>query len=128
MPRCPLGIPPQYLRFANERTQPAVDLATRIELSAPRRIIDLGCGPGNSTAVIARRWPEADVTGLDNSPAMLQSARQDQPRLHWIESDITTWAATAAPDDAHRFDVVFSNAALQWVGNHISRAGAMAGS
>lgn len=108
----------QYLRFAHERTQPAVDLAARIDVSAPKRIIDLGCGPGNSTAVIARRWPGADVTGLDNSLSMLQSARQEQRRLRWIESDITTWAAAAADDNAQRFDVVFSNAALQWVGNH----------
>ena len=49
----------QYLKFANERTQPSIDLAARIALDAPARIIDLGCGPGNSTAVLARRWPRA---------------------------------------------------------------------
>ena len=104
----------QYLKFARERTQPAVDLAARIALDAPARVIDLGCGPGNSTAVLARRFPRAAVTGLDNSAAMLAAARRDFPQLTWLEHDLATWSA---PADA-RYDVVFSNAALQWVGDH----------
>jgi trans-aconitate 2-methyltransferase len=106
----------QYLRFVNERTQPAIDLAARVTLPNPARAIDLGCGPGNSTAVIARRWPLAKLTGADNSAAMLDTARRDFPAAAWIEADITAWAG----DTTHResFDLIFSNAALQWVPNH----------
>jgi trans-aconitate 2-methyltransferase len=102
----------QYLRFANERTQPAIDLASRIELAAPSRIIDLGSGPGNSTAVVAHRWPDATIVGLDSSPAMLATARKDFPQWTWVQGDIANWKAEAP------FDLVFSNAALQWVPDH----------
>lgn len=101
-----------YLRFAAERTQPSVDLAARIALDAPARVIDLGCGPGNSTAVLARRWPAATLAGLDNSAAMLATARKDFPQWTWLEGDLTAWHAGTL------FDVVFSNAALQWVPAH----------
>ena len=102
----------QYLIFADERTRPAVDLAARVSLEAPRRIIDLGCGPGNSTAVLARRWPTAELTGLDNCAEMLDAARRDFPTWTWLDGDIAAWSADAP------FDVVFSNAALQWVPDH----------
>lgn len=102
----------QYLKFAAERTQPAVDLAARIALDVPRRAIDLGCGPGNSTSVLARRWPAAELTGLDSSAAMLATARKDFPAWTWLEADIATWCASES------FDVVFTNAALQWVPDH----------
>ncbi len=104
----------QYLKFANERTQPSLDLAARIALEAPATIIDLGCGPGNSTASAARRWPEAAVTGLDNSAAMLATAAQTHPQWAWHESDIAKWADT----NTEKFDLVFSNAALHWVPDH----------
>lgn len=104
----------QYLKFANERTQPSIDLAARIGLDAPSRIIDLGCGPGNSTAVIARRWPAAAVTGLDNSAAMLATAKKDYPSWTWRESGIAEWAET----NTEKFDLIFSNAALHWVPDH----------
>jgi trans-aconitate 2-methyltransferase len=104
----------QYLRFAAERTQPAIDLAARIALEIPRRIIDLGCGPGNSTAVLAQRWRAADITGLDSSGAMLDAAAKTNPSITWQVGDIAAWAT---PDDRH-YDVVFSNAALQWVPDH----------
>ena len=103
-----------YLKYAAERTQPAVDLAARVTLEAPRRVIDLGCGPGNSTAVLARRWPRAALTGLDNSAAMLAAARRESPTWTWIEGDIATWRAPVNSP----FDVVFANAALQWVPDH----------
>jgi trans-aconitate 2-methyltransferase len=106
----------QYLRFANERTQPSVDLTARIALDSPARIIDLGCGPGNSTAVLSHRWPAAAVTGLDNSPAMLATARRELTKFTWREGDIAAWAATNRQRD--EFDLVFSNAALQWVPGH----------
>ena len=101
-----------YLRFANERTQPAIDLLARVALTAPARVIDLGCGPGNSTALLRRRWAAAAVTGLDSSPQMIAAARRDQPDGDWVLDDITTW--TAAPP----YDLVFSNATLQWLPDH----------
>ncbi|HVS53577.1 MAG TPA: methyltransferase domain-containing protein [Opitutaceae bacterium] len=107
----------QYLKFAAERTQPAVDLAARIALASPARVVDLGCGPGNSTAVLAHRWPQAALTGLDNSAAMLATARKEMASVAWIESDIAAWSA-APHDAANRFDLIFSNAALQWVPGH----------
>jgi trans-aconitate 2-methyltransferase len=107
----------QYLKFAQERTQPSIDLAARVALAAPARVIDLGCGPGNSTAVLAQRWRAAAITGLDNSTAMLAAARNEHPSWQWIESDIVSWAKTTAPASG-QFDVVFSNAALQWVPDH----------
>ena len=102
----------QYLRFADERTRPALDLLARIDLAAPPRIVDLGCGPGNSTALLRQRWPEANVTGLDSSGDMLDAARRDHPGIEFVAGDIAEWSP-AAP-----YDLVFSNAALQWIGNH----------
>ena len=107
----------QYLKFASERTQPATDLVRRVALQAPRQIVDLGCGPGNSTEVASGRWPDAQVIGIDSSPAMLTTARSTHPSWTWIAVDIATWAEIAAKD-TQRFDLVFSNAALQWVPNH----------
>jgi trans-aconitate 2-methyltransferase len=104
--------PTQYLRFANERTQAAIDLLARIAVDAPRSAIDLGCGPGNSTALLHQRWPDADIVGLDSSPDMLETARAAQPAWRWQLGDITRWTPVAP------FDVVFSNAALQWVPDH----------
>jgi trans-aconitate 2-methyltransferase len=102
----------QYLRFANERTRPALDLLARIEIAAPRRVVDLGCGPGNSTALLHERWPDAAVEGLDSSQDMLAAARRDHPEIMFTEGDIAGWSPVEP------YDVVFSNAALQWVGNH----------
>jgi trans-aconitate 2-methyltransferase len=100
-----------YLKFASERTQPAIDLISRISL-APSRIIDLGCGPGNSTAMLRQRWPDAEIVGLDNSREMIKAASQAHPDWAWVEGDIATWTAPVP------FDLVFSNAALHWVPNH----------
>lgn len=98
-----------YLRFAGERTQPAIDLIQRIQLRAPQRIIDLGCGPGNSTAALRRRWPEATIIGLDTSIPMLETARQEYPNGIWEVGDAGSWRA------AEPFDLVFSNAMLHWL-------------
>ena len=106
----------QYLRFAEERTRPCRDLAARVAVEQVRTVIDLGCGPGNSTEVLAGRWPAAAITGLDNSAEMLRSAHETQPGRNWVEGDIAAWAA--APGE--RYNVVFSNAALQWVGGHVA--------
>jgi trans-aconitate 2-methyltransferase len=101
-----------YLQFANERSQPAIDLIARIKLPNPKRIIDLGCGPGNSTALLRQRWPEADITGLDNSPEMIAAASKAYPGEKWVLADIAPWTADVA------YDLVFSNAALQWLPEH----------
>ncbi len=103
-----------YRKFADERTQPAIDLVTRVQLAAPREIIDIGCGPGNSTAVLRARWPSARVAGLDSSPEMLETARRSQPQQEWILADAASWQAGATAD----YDLVFSNAALQWIPDH----------
>jgi trans-aconitate 2-methyltransferase len=101
-----------YLKFGDERTRPAADLVTRIRLDAPQRIVDLGCGPGNSTQVLRARWPEAEVCGVDNSPAMIESARTKYPDQEWILADVADWTADKP------LDLVFSNAAFQWLRNH----------
>jgi len=104
--------PQLYLRFGADRTRPAVDLAARIEIAEPRRVIDLGCGPGNSTAVLRARWPSAELVGLDNDPEMLAVAEQSDPRVQWMRGDAATWETAA------EYDVVFSNAMLQWLPDH----------
>jgi len=103
-----------YLKFSSERTRPSVDLAARVAIPDPGRIIDLGCGPGNSTTVLGQRWPKAHITGLDNSSDMIAAASRSYPQYEWIVGDISAWSAGIA------FDVVFSNAALQWVPGHVS--------
>jgi trans-aconitate 2-methyltransferase len=104
----------QYLRFDDLRTRPCGELAARIDVAAPSRVIDLGCGPGNSTAVLAKRWPVAHLHGLDTSPEMIAAARNASPKLNWLTGDVSAWADEAGPG----WDIIFSNAALQWVENH----------
>lgn len=104
--------PARYLGFAEERTRPAADLLLRAGVAAPRRVIDLGCGPGNSTALLRARWPSAEVEGLDASPEMLARARASGVSARWTLGDLAAWEAREA------YDVVFSNAALQWVPDH----------
>ncbi|NMG11754.1 trans-aconitate 2-methyltransferase [Brasilonema sp. UFV-L1] len=101
-----------YLQFANERTQPSLDLVARIAVSHPQRIIDLGCGPGNSTQILRRHWSKADIIGLDNSPEMIAAASIAYAEGKWVLADVATWTADAP------FDIVFSNATLHWVPNH----------
>ena len=105
--------PDDYLRFEQERTRPCRDLVHRIPVDRPRTVIDLGCGPGNSTAVLAERWPSADITGLDSSAEMLERAHATGGAIRWITGDIEAWAGST-----DKSDIVFSNAALQWVTNH----------
>lgn len=104
--------PALYLRFAQERTRPASELLARVELSSPAHVVDLGCGPGNSTELLAARFPQAQILGVDNSPAMLKQARKLLPQREFVQDDIATWAPTPAPD------LIYANAALQWVGGH----------
>ncbi len=107
--------PRQYLKFAGERTQAAIDLLARIALDRPSRVVDLGCGPGNSTALLAARWPDADLAGLDSSPEMLAEAQAVLPALRFTQGDVATWTS-ATP-----LDVIFCNAVLQWVPGYGAR-------
>ena len=104
--------PERYLAFDDHRTRPAADLLARVPLAAPERVVDLGCGPGNSTALLAGRWPQAAITGVDSAPAMLEKARASGIGADWLEADIASWTP-AAP-----VDLLFSNAALQWLPDH----------
>lgn len=101
--------PDQYIRYADLRLRPAIDLLTRIDLQSPRRIVDLGCGVGNVTQMIAKRWPRAELTGVDSSREMLARARELPDEIEWVQADIANWSPTAP------FDLVFSNAALHFV-------------
>jgi len=104
--------PRTYLNFGAERTRPAAELLARIAIDAPARVVDLGCGPGNSTALLAARWPNADLEGVDSSPEMLEEAKHSGVKARWSEADIANWNP-AAP-----YDVIFSNATFQWLPDH----------
>jgi trans-aconitate 2-methyltransferase len=102
----------QYTSFEAERTRPVRDLVQAIPTAAVGRGIDLGCGPGNSTEVLAERFPSAEISGLDSSPDMIEAARKRLPALRFDLGGIIDW------DDANRFDVILANAVLQWVPGH----------
>ena len=107
--------PGQYLRFAAERSRPALDLLARVDGAEPwsgAALFDLGCGTGAATRMLKARWPEARVTGVDSSPEMLATAKAEGGDLAWVEADLATWR----PD--RPADLVFSNAALHWLENH----------
>lgn len=104
--------PALYRRYEDERTRPAQELLARVPHPAPTHVVDLGCGPGNSTELLAERYPQARVTGIDNSEAMLASARERLPGVDFAWGDIAQWAPAAAPD------LIYANAALQWVAGH----------
>jgi trans-aconitate 2-methyltransferase len=106
--------PDVYMKFADERTRPAAELLARVPLKAPARAIDLGCGPGNSTALLAARWPQAEIEGLESSPEMLAKASASVVRATWVLGDVESWSP-AAP-----YDVIFSNATLHWIADHRS--------
>jgi len=105
--------PKLYLKFKNERTQPSIDLVNRIHLEKiPSNIIDIGCGPGNSTQILVKKWPKSSITGLDNSASMIEKAKKDYPGQDWILSDAATFKSEK------KYDVVFSNATIQWIPEH----------
>ena len=104
--------PATYLKFEDERTRPAADLLARVPLNQARHVADVGCGPGNSTELLAARYPAADILGLDNSPAMLEEARQRLPALRFEAADAATWLPNP------RTDLVFANATYQWIPDH----------
>ena len=101
--------PGTYLAFADQRTRSAADLLARVSGENPARVIDLGCGPGNSTALLAARWPGAGLEGLDSSAEMLTQARASGVPAGWVQADLASWSP-AAP-----YDVIYSNATFQWV-------------
>ncbi|MEJ0065189.1 MAG: trans-aconitate 2-methyltransferase [Caulobacteraceae bacterium] len=107
--------PATYLKFEDERTRPAADLLARVPLDEARRVVDVGCGPGNSTELLAARFPDADILGLDNSPAMLDEARQRLPALRFEAADAAVWL----PDP--NVDLVFANATYQWIPDHFAQ-------
>ena len=104
--------PDRYLRFADHRMRPGLELLARIPDLEATSIFDLGCGPGTVTRHVAERWPMARTVGVDSSPEMIARARTDHPDLEWVEADIATWV----PDEP--VDVIFSNATLHWLDHH----------
>lgn len=106
--------PDHYLRFADHRARPGVELLSRLDHEEPGLIVDLGCGPGNLTALLAERWPGARVLGIDSSPEMIETARRDHPSIEWRVADVAEWE----PD--RPVDVLYSNAPLHWLDDHAS--------
>ncbi|MET7691909.1 trans-aconitate 2-methyltransferase [Streptomyces sp. NPDC005483] len=116
--------PAQYLRHADHRARPFTDLLARVpDLPGERPLIaDLGCGPGNVTALLAARWPTARITGYDNSAEMLDKAQVEYAgptsgggRLDFAHADVRTWTPSQP------YDLIVSNATLQWVPGHVER-------
>lgn len=112
--------PAQYLHFADERSRPFYDLVARIGATAPGYVVDLGCGPGQLTASLAARWPQAAVVGIDSSTEMVAAAQQADygeaargGQLSFVVGDVNDWQPERAPD------LIISNAVLQWVPNHM---------
>jgi trans-aconitate 2-methyltransferase len=104
--------PVQYLQFSNERLRPALDLLAQVPLTTAARVVDLGCGAGNVTAILRQRFPAAAVLGVDGSDSMLAKARLAAPDCQFQQGDFATWTPDAPPD------LIFSNAALHWVTGH----------
>ena len=105
--------PTQYLKFKDERTRAARELLAQVPLVDPTLVYDLGCGPGNSTALLAAAFGKAHIVGVDNSQEMLKAARASLPQCEFIAADLSAWHA---PADA---DLLYSNATFQWVPNHL---------
>jgi len=102
----------QYSRFEDERTRPARDLVAAIPRDTARIAVDLGCGPGNSTQVLAARYPDAQIIGVDSSADMIRAARERLPQHAFAVDDIGTWRASQP------VDVIVANASLQWLPDH----------
>jgi len=105
--------PARYSLFEDLRTRPAAELLARVPHSFPSSVVDLGCGPGNSTKLLWERWPEAHLVGVDSSEEMLSAARVDYPKISFEAGDIAAWEPEGP------VDVIFANAVLQWIPDHI---------
>jgi trans-aconitate 2-methyltransferase len=108
----PTWNPHEYLKFSDHRLRPALDLMGQIPLDSPQTIYDLGCGPGNITNLLVKRWPGAAVTGVDSSADMLVRASQEAPEVSLIQADIAQWSPPAP------VDLLFSNATMHWLHDH----------
>jgi trans-aconitate 2-methyltransferase len=104
--------PAQYLKFADHRLRPAIDLLNRIDLTDPGEVFDLGAGAGNVTKLLKARWPSARVTGVDASQEMLDKAAAAAPDISWERADLASWRP---PRPA---DLIYSNATLHWLPGH----------
>jgi trans-aconitate 2-methyltransferase len=111
-----------YLTFAGERGRPFADLLARVRVEEPKDVVDLGCGPGNLTAILAEIWPTARVRGVDSSPAMIESARIGVPSVEFELADLRDWVARG-----EEVDLLVSNATLQWLPDHLDLLPALAG-
>lgn len=116
--------PGRYLAFADERGRPFVELVARIRVSTPRTVVDLGCGAGNLTALLAQRWPTASIAGVDSSPEMIARARADIAGVDFAVADLRDWLAAA---ERGSVDVLVSNATLQWLPEHLDLLPALVG-
>ncbi|MGN0064812.1 MAG: methyltransferase domain-containing protein [Nocardioides sp.] len=108
--------PQHYLTYADERGRPFVELLARAPAAAPAEVVDLGCGPGNLTALLASRWPGSRVRGVDSSAEMVDAARALPTSVEWGVQDLRDWLTAVEPGTV---DVLVSNATLQWVPGHL---------
>lgn len=99
----------QYLKFNRERTRPSRDLLAQVPLTQPRHVVDLGCGPGNSTAVLVEQYPESKIVGMDSSPDMIEKAKAALPAHEFTLGDLQTYRPSQP------VDLFFSNAVFQWL-------------
>jgi trans-aconitate 2-methyltransferase len=111
----------QYVAFEDERTRPVRDLLSAVPEMDVRRAMDLGCGPGNSTEVLAARFPKAEIRGIDSSQDMIAAARKRLPQLHFAVGDIESW------QDENAYQVILANAVFQWVPDHAALFPALIG-
>lgn len=109
--------PERYLTYADERGRPFAELLVRVGAEDPATVVDLGCGPGTLTVLLAGRWPRAEILGLDSSPEMIERARLLDTTVRFEAQDLGDWLH-AGPHPGH-VDVLVSNATLQWVPDHL---------